>query len=152
VRELNLSDMAISLGNGLFYLAALLGSTQLGRLTEKWGNYRLTVVGTAFICLYPLIMAVSWDATLFWVASFVGGFAMPLIGGALGNYLLERIPEDDRPAHLAWYSLTANAAVLGGSLLGPMIASLTSLRTALFIFTALRALAALAVWRWGKPE
>jgi MFS family permease len=150
VRELALSDMAISLGNGLFYLAALLGSTQLGRLTEKWGNYRLTVAGAAVICLYPLIMALSWDATLFWVASFVGGFAMPLIGGALGNYLLERIPEDDRPAHLAWYSLTANAAVLGGSLLGPAIASLTSLRTALFVFVGLRALAAVAVWRWGK--
>jgi membrane protein implicated in regulation of membrane protease activity len=41
--------------------------------------------------------------------------------------------------------------VLGGSLLGPLAASLTSLRTALFLFTALRVLAALAVWRWGKP-
>jgi MFS family permease len=151
VRELQLSDMAISLGNGLFYLAALIGSTQLGRLTERWGNYRLSVAGTVVICLYPLLMALSKDAMLFWAASFLGGFALPLIGGALGNYLLERIPEDDRPAHLAWYSLAVNTAALGGSLLGPLIGSWTGLRTALFLFTGLRLLAAVAVWRWGKP-
>jgi MFS family permease len=37
VQELELSDMSISLGNGLFYLAALIGSTQLGRLTRNGG-------------------------------------------------------------------------------------------------------------------
>jgi MFS family permease len=151
VQELELSDMSISLGNGLFYLAALIGSTQLGQLTRKWGNYRLSLMGTAVICFYPLLMALSWDATLFWVASFVGGFALPLIGGALGNYLLERIPEDDRPAHLAWYTLTLNMAILGGSLLGSAVGGWLGLRVALFLFTGMRLLAAVAFWRWGQP-
>ena len=63
--------------------------------------------------------------------------------------LLERIPEDDRPAHLAWYNLVLNASVLVGTLAGPLIAGWTGLVTALIIIGGLRFLAGLAILKWG---
>jgi MFS family permease len=149
VRVLNLTDFDISLGNSLFYVLVLVGSTQLARLTRRWGNLRLTAAGAAAMAVYPLLMALSSDVTLFLVASALGGLAWALTGGALSNYILERVPADDRPAHLAWYNLALNAAVLIGSLAGPWLAHMMGLAPALMFFAALRLLAAVALWRWG---
>jgi MFS family permease len=149
VRVLNLTDFDISLGNSLFYLLVLLGSTQLARLTRRWGNLRLTAAGAVAMAAYPLLMALSSDVFLFLVASAVGGLSWALTGGALSNYILERVPADDRPAHLAWYNLALNAAVLIGSLAGPWLGHRLGLAPALLLFAALRLLAALALWRWG---
>jgi predicted MFS family arabinose efflux permease len=63
---------------------------------------------------------------------------------------LERIPEDDRPAHLALYHLALNAAILLGSLGGPLLSEMTGIVAALLITAVLRLLAALAIWQWGK--
>jgi hypothetical protein len=149
VRVLNLTDFDISLGNGLFYLLVLVGSTQLARLTRRWGNLRLTAAGAMAMAGYPLLMALSHDVTLFLVASAIGGLAWALTGGAISNYILERVPADDRPAHLAWYNLALNAAVLIGSLAGPWLGQMMGLAPALILFAALRLLAAVALWRWG---
>ena len=65
------------------------------------------------------------------------------------NYLLEKIPASDRPAHLAWYSLILNAAVLIGSLAGPALASHIGLSTALILFAVLRLLSGLVILKWG---
>lgn len=149
VRVLNLTDFDISLGNSLFYLLVLLGSTQLARLTRRWGNLKLTAAGAIAMAGYPLLMALSSDVNLFLVASAAGGLSWALTGGALSNYILERVPADDRPAHLAWYNLALNAAVLIGSLAGPWLGHLLGLAPALLLFAALRLLVALALWRWG---
>jgi len=78
----------------------------------------------------------------------MGGLGSTLIGGALINYLLEKIPEDDRPAHLAWYNLALNAAILLGSLAGPLVAGYLGLAFALVLFALCRALAGVIVLRW----
>jgi hypothetical protein len=72
-----------------------------------------------------------------------------MAGGALFNYLLDNMPENDRPAHMAWYSLVSNAAILIGSLAGPEISLHIGLATALLIFGFGRFLAGFAVYRWG---
>jgi hypothetical protein len=72
-----------------------------------------------------------------------------MVGGANANYLLEKIPPDQRPAHLAWYNLVLNAAVLGGSLLGPALAGQIGIVTALALAAAGRLLTAIFLWRWG---
>jgi hypothetical protein len=63
--------------------------------------------------------------------------------------MLERIPADDRPSHLAWYNVILNLSVLVSSIGGSTIAEAVGLAPALFIFAALRALAGLYIVRWG---
>ena len=72
-----------------------------------------------------------------------------MVGGASANYLLEKIPADQRPAHLAWYNLALNTAVLGGSLIGPALASEMDIVAALALAASGRLLAAIGLWRWG---
>jgi predicted MFS family arabinose efflux permease len=150
VHNLNLTDQQISLGTALFYVTVFLGSTQLNRLTHWAGHYRLTLIGVVLMSFYPLLTAASRGVTLFLITSAAGGLAWSLVGGAMGNYLLEKIPDDNRPAYLAWYNLALNAAILLGSLGGPLIANFTNLATALILATLLRLLSAVAIWRWGR--
>jgi predicted MFS family arabinose efflux permease len=70
-------------------------------------------------------------------------------GGALISRLLEAVPEDSRPPHLALYNLALNAAVLSGTMLGPLIADLAGLREALFTAFAIRVGSGLVLARWG---
>jgi MFS family permease len=94
-------------------------------------------------------MALSHNPIHYYLLSILGGFAWALVAGAYANYLLERIPEDDRPSHLAWYNIILNAAVLIGSLAGPMIAGYFGLSLGLIIFGFLRLMAGVAILKWG---
>jgi hypothetical protein len=148
VNDLHLSDQAIGLGTALFYVSVLVGSTRLAQVTRSLGNQRVTAIGAMFMSLYPALMALSHGVGLFLVASAMGGLGWSLVGGALVNYLLEKVPEDRRPPYLVWYNLALNAALLLGSLLGPFVAELVSVRIALAIFAGFRFAAALVILRW----
>jgi MFS family permease len=149
VNILHLSDANIGLGTAFFYLTVLLGSTQLGRLEHKVGHHKLTGWGVVGMSIYPIAMALSHNALHYYLLSIVGGFAWAMVAGAYANYLLERIPEDDRPSHLAWYNIILNAAVLFGSLAGPFLAGYIGIGVALFAFGVLRLLAGVAILKWG---
>jgi MFS family permease len=148
VNNLHLVDREIGLGTAVFYVSVFVGSTQLARLTRRWGNQRVMAVGAIFMASYPALMAVSHGLDLFLVASVGGGFGWSLAGGALTNYILEKVPEDRRPPYLAWYNLAANAAILLGSLVGPFLGGIMGVRIALLCFAALRLVAAVAILRW----
>lgn len=150
VQYLSFTDQQISIGTAVFHVAVLVGSLQLGRLTGLKGNLWLIVAGVVGLSLYPLIIAFSSGLTLYIVASILGGAAWSLVGGALGNYLLDIAPANDRPAHLAWYNLALNAGILLGSLTGPILAAWFDIRIALFIGFALRLLSALFIWLAGR--
>ncbi len=145
VNELHLSDQQIGLGTALFYTSVLIGSTQLARLTDRFGNYRLLVAGAFVMSMYPALTAVTRTLPLYLVTSVVGGTAWSLVGGVIANYLLENIPEDSRPPHLAWYNLALNAAILLGSLGGPAISAQLGLVTTLSLIAAARFLAAVTI-------
>jgi MFS family permease len=113
------------------------------------GNRHLMAVGIAAMSLYPALTAVTHNLELFLITSILGGLAWSLVGGANANYLLEKIPADQRPAHLAWYNLALNAAVLGGSLIGPALAGEIGIVAALGVAAGGRLLAAISLWRWG---
>lgn len=149
VQVLNLNDKEIGWGTAAFYLTVLIGSTQLARLTERLGNKKLMAVGACLMALYPDLIALSQGLGLFLLTSVVGGFIWSIMGGVLSNYLLERVPAGDRPAHLAWYNLALNGAVLIGSLMGPFLADLIGLHEALLLFVVCRLLTGVAIWRWG---
>lgn len=150
VERLRFSDQTLSVGNALFYGMIFLGSTQLGRLTDRLGNHRLMVIGALMMAGYPGLTAVTHEVELYLFTSVVGGLAWSLAGGALGNYLLEKIPAGERPAHLAWYMIALNAAILLGSLGGPWLAEWAGLRAAFGMIAAGRVLSALGLWRWGR--
>ena len=150
VNRLHLSDQVIGLGTALFYATVFLGSTQLAHLTRQLGNRRVVAIGAALMTIYPALMALSRGVGSFLVLSLVGGSGWALAGGALTNYILDKVPQDDRPAHLAWYNLALSAAILLGSLTGPLLGSWLGLSAALAFCAALRLLAALCIWRWGK--
>jgi MFS family permease len=149
VNKMNLTDANIGLGTALFYLSVLIGSTQLSRLEYKVGHHKLTGWGMVGMFVYPAAMALSHNAVHYYLLSLVGGLAYALVAGAYANYLLERIPENDRPSHLAWYNIILNAAVLCGSLAGPFLANYIGIGVALLLFGFLRLLAGVAILEWG---
>jgi MFS family permease len=149
VRVLQLTDDNIGIGTALFYLTVLLGSTQIRKLAHSFGNKKLTGWSVAGLGLYPLLLAISRNALHFYGVSLIGGFVFAFVSGAYANYMLECIPAHDRPSHLAWYTVILNAAVLIGSLGGPVIAGFTGLASALILFGVLRALAGIFILKWG---
>jgi MFS family permease len=149
VRALHLTDGTISLGNALFYGTMFLASTQLGRLSGRWGHRRVLILGALFYGLYPLLIASARDATLFWTASFLGGMAWGLTGAGLINRLMERVPPDDLPAHMALHNLALNLGMLGGSLIGPALANAFGLREALLMSGGLRLLGGVLLMLWA---
>ena len=148
VNRLHLSDQQIGLGTAIFYVCVFGASTQLARLVRRLGNQRVTAVGAIMMSSYPAWMAASRGLGLFLVGSAFGGLGWALVGGAMVNYVLEKVPEDRRPDYLAWYNLALNAALLIGSLIGPLLAGIIGVPATLFLSAALRFLGALAILRW----
>lgn len=149
VNSLHLTDQQIGLGTAGFYLSVFLGSTQFSRISNRFGHHKVTGIGVVLMSLYPVLLSFSTKFSHYMVISLVGGFSWALVGGALANYLLEKIPVDNRPPYLAWYNIALNAAILIASVLGPFTANIIGLGTALFIFGILRLLAGLAILKWG---
>jgi MFS family permease len=149
VRSLHLSDNQIGIGTAIFYMTMLAGSTVLRRLVRRLGHKGVTGWGVIGMALYPILMALSSEAWHYYGLSVVGGVVWAWVGGAYANYLLEHTPAGDRPAHLAWYNLVLNAAVLIGSLAGPALGASIGLTWALITFGILRFLAGLAILKWG---
>ncbi len=150
VDALHFSDQMIGIGSAVFYAVVFIGSTQLARWSSRYGNRVVTGVGATLMAFYPALLAITHGVGLFVVTSAVGGLAWSLAGGALYNYLLENVPPHDRPAHLAWYNLALNAAILIGSLVGPFVAGLTGLSISLFLFAVIRLFAGASILRWGR--
>jgi len=147
VERLHFSDGVISIGTAVFHGAVLLGSLRLGQMTTRWGNHKLMWMGVLLLSFHPLLTAFTTNLSIFLFTSLIGGAAWSLVGGAVGNYLLEKVPATDRPAYLAWYNLALNAAVLLGSLGGPWLAERIELSTVLIICFVVRALSAYAIWK-----
>jgi predicted MFS family arabinose efflux permease len=71
------------------------------------------------------------------------------LSGALYNRLLEVVPDNNRPAHLAIYNLILNVAMLSGTMLGPLMADAIGIREILYAAAALRIASGFALARWG---
>lgn len=150
VNEMGLHDAQIGTGTAIFYLVNMLGSTQMARLSRRFGHRQLTAIGAMGMGIFPIALTLARSPTLYFVLQMVNGLAWSMIAGPQANYLLEHVPEHDRPSHLAWYTLVANACVLAGSLAGPVIATAVGLAPALVLFGLLRLLAGWAILRHGK--
>ena len=149
VNVLKLNDSHIGNGTAFYYLTVLIASTQLGRIVQKYGHKKVTGLGVAGMAAYPIMLAFATSVWQFYVLSFLGGFLFAMVNGAYANYMLENIPADDRPSHLAWYTIVFNLAVLISSIIGPLFADMMGLSPALILFGVLRIVAGLYLLKWG---
>ena len=149
VRQLQLTDHEIGVGTALFYLAVLFGSMRLNEVVRNFGHQKVTAISVGGLGFYPLLLALSQTPSDFYWTSILGGLNYALLIGSYANHLLDKIPIDDRPAHLAWYNVILNASVLIGSLTGPYFSQIAGMVTALLIISLLRFLSGLAILKWG---
>jgi len=149
VREAQLTDGQIGWVNAVFYLAMLVTAPLLAPLAKRMENRRLNVVGAILLGVYPLLTAMSSGMSLLIVAGILGGATWAILSGALYNRLLEVVPDNNRPAHLAVYNLILNVAMLSSTMLGPLMADVIGLREILFVAATLRFISGFALARWG---
>lgn len=149
VNILHLNDNHIGIGTALYYLTVFIGSMQLSKAVRWLGHKRVTGWGVIGMATYPLTLALSHQVWHFYLISILGGVTWAFAGGAYANYMLEKIPPNDRPSHLAWYTMALNSAILLSSFIGPAIGDLMGLTAALVVFGVLRALAGIAILKWG---
>lgn len=149
VNELGLTDGQIGAGNAMFYAMMAVASIFLPRLTARYGHRQLAIIAAILYGAYPLITAFATDYKLFWVASLTGGIIYGVAGAALLNRLMERVPADDRPAHMAWHNIALNFGILAGSLLGASLVEWIGLRNGLFASAFLRILSGFILLLWA---
>lgn len=149
VHELHLADNQIGIGTALFYLTVLMSSTRLNNLVRDFGHRTVTGWSVAGLAMYALLLALSRSPIEFYWTSALGGLNFAILLGSYANYLLEEIPIEDRPVHLAWYNVILNASILIGSLTGPLISQAIGLGAALIAVALLRFLSGLAILKWG---
>ncbi len=147
VRQLQMSDQIIGLGNSVFYVALFLASTRLNGVTKRFGHKQTMALGIMIISLYPGLLSLADGATLYLLASVMGGTGWALAGGAVGNFVLEKTPDDSRPAYLAWYNMSLQAGILIGSLIAPVLSGWWGLTIGLAFAAACRFITGLAMWR-----
>jgi MFS family permease len=149
VDALKMSDQVISLGSSVFWIFHFLGSTQAATLAGRWGFKRLTGIGVLMTCLSTTIFIYSTQFWIYTICQVIAGLGWSLISTGQLNYLLQHVPADDRPAHLSWYNIVVNVAVLLASLLAPQLVSVSGLAAAMFVVVGLRVLAGGALLKWG---
>jgi len=147
VNVLHLTDQSIGIGTALYYFASVIGSVRLRWIVRRLGNRKVTGLGFMIMSLYPGLMAFAHSAGWYYVVSIIGGLSWAMVGGAYANYILETIPENDRPAYLAWYNIVLNASILIGSLVGPLMTVFGGLAAALFVAGLLRMAAGYAIFK-----
>jgi MFS family permease len=149
VRVLNLSDGMISLGSTLFYGVMLLVSLRIVDISTRLGHKRTLAIGATSFGIYPLLLGLAHGPALFWAASFFGGGAWGVTNAGLTNRLMEKVPDDRRPAGMALHNLVLNLGILLGSLAALPLSNWAGLQPAMFIVAALRFLAGGLFWLWG---
>jgi MFS family permease len=149
VDVLKLTDGTIGIGTAIFYGALLLCSIKLSEMSARYGHRKILFIGAALFPIYPLLLGVAKGPGLYYLACLIGGGVFALLNSGLINRLIERVPANDRPAHMAIHNLVLNIGVLIGSLLGPVVADWMGIQPAILLSAGLRLLAAGLFLLWG---
>ncbi|HRE30033.1 MAG TPA: hypothetical protein PK954_25550, partial [Anaerolineales bacterium] len=71
------------------------------------------------------------DAWVIYFVSLLGGVIWGIAGGSLTAWLMEGVPANDRPAHMALHNVVLNLGTLTGTVLGPVLDDLFGTRDGL---------------------
>jgi predicted MFS family arabinose efflux permease len=149
VDNLHMTDGMIGIGTAIFYGAMMLASFRLGSISARHGHRKVLIVSAALFPIFPLFLGIAKGPVLYYLACLIGGGINAMLSGAIINRLMEKVPSDDRPAHMALHNLALNLGILGGSLLGPASAHFIGVQPSLMLGAGLRLLAAVFFWLWG---
>ncbi|RCK71678.1 MAG: Permeases of the major facilitator superfamily [Anaerolineae bacterium] len=149
VRLLEMTDSQISFANALFYTSLLIGSLVVSRLSQRKGHRWMLVQSGAWIFIFPLLYAIARSSQVVYLNNIIGGAIWAGLYNATTNRLMERVPENDRPAHMALHNLVMNLGMLGGSLLGSALGETLGLRQAMWLAAGLRLIGSYLLWRYG---
>jgi MFS family permease len=149
VQELKLTDQIISLAASLFSLVLFLVSSQAGSISRRFGYRQMTGIGMLIAGVSTALFTFSFSPWIYFATQLVGGLGWAMFNNGLINYLLENIPPDDRPAHLAWFNIVANAAVLLCGLLSQQVVGGLGLFGGMLLAVALRFFSGFAILKWG---
>ena len=147
VDALKLTDATISLGSAVFWVMNFVGSLQVRRLAHRWGFQRMTAYGLLVASVTLTIFTFSYQTWIYLLHQVIGGVGFALMNGGMVNYMLEKVPVDDRFSHLAWINLANNASVLMSGLLTPSVAGGIGIMATLLLSVGLRALVAVVILR-----
>jgi len=147
VDALRLTDGVISLGSAVFWVMNFVGSLQVRRLAARWGFQRMTAYGLLIASVTLTIFTFSYQTWIYLLHQFVGGVGFALMNGGMINYILEKVPVDDRFSHLAWYNLAINASVLISGMITPPVAGVIGIMATLLGSVALRVLVAWIIFK-----
>lgn len=149
VNQLGLSDQMYGIGSALNVFFVFLVSLLIARLTRWMGNRAATAAGAFLLVMTAVIMSFAQDASFYLLAMGIGGIASGILTTAQFNYVLDAIPLKTRSAWFAINMLVGNAAILIGSLGGPLLAGVISVPIILLIVAGLRLMIGLALLKWG---
>ncbi len=149
VNRFHFTDQAISIGMACFNFTIFLGSLKLEAFEIRLGRQKATGLGLLLMATFPIMLIFMKSPLLYYGANLVSGLGWALVGGEVFNYLFERIPIQDHASGIAWYTMSANAALLIGSLLGPLLANSFGFVVTMIIFAVLRFVVSAAILRWG---
>ncbi|OGN92619.1 MAG: hypothetical protein A2Y88_07670 [Chloroflexi bacterium RBG_13_48_10] len=149
VERMNLTDGMIGVGTAMFYGTMMLASFRLNYFSTRFGHHKVLVVSAALFPIFPLLLGLGKGAEWFYLACLLGGGINAMLSGAIINRLMDRVPADDRPAHMAIHNLALNLGILAGALLGAASGDLLGLQPALFLGAGLRFLAGGLFLLWG---
>ncbi len=149
VDALHMTDGMIGIGTAIFYGAMMLGSFRLSLLSSRFGHRKILVISAALFPTFPLLLGIANGPGYYYLACLIGGGVNVMLSAAIINRLMERVPPNDRAAHMALHNLALNLGILAGSLLGPVAVNLVGTQPALIISAGLRLLAAGFFWLWG---
>ncbi len=149
VDQQHMTDGMIGLGTAIFYGAMMLGSFRLGYYSSRYGHRKVLWISAMLFPAFPLIIGFAKGPELYYLACLIGGAVNAMLSGAIVNRLMERVPANDRPAHMTIHNMALNLGVLLGSLLGPVSADLIGLQPSLFLGAGLRLLAGVFFFLWG---
>jgi len=149
VNVLHLTDRVIGLAFSLFSIVQFVSSSQAGSISRRWGFKKMTGAGMVIASLSTLMFTFSYSPWLYFATQFVGGFGWAIFNNGAVNYLLEKIPADDRPPHLAWFNLAANAAVLICGMISPQIVAGIGLFGGMLLAIVIRVAAGFLMLKFG---
>ena len=149
VRDLNFTDELISQGTALFWVVHALTATQTSAITRRLGFKNMTGWGTLLTAVSVLVFIYSYQPWVYLVSQVVSGLGWAMIGGALLNYLLEKIPGENRPPYLAWFNLMVNGSMLICGLMAGSVVDWLGRGGGMWLSLGLRVLSALTILLLG---
>jgi MFS family permease len=149
VNRFHFSDQVLSIGMAAFNFTIFLASLNLDRVDRRIGRKNAIGAGFVLMSTFPVFLIFMNSPMVYYVGNLFSGMGSALVNGELYNYLYERIPAKDQTSGVAWFTVSSNAAVLVGSLLGPVIANQFGFVITMVILAALRFIVSLMVLRWG---